>query len=68
MLTVQYAKAEPGIRFNALEPGFTTTDLNGRDERGRPAQDSARTVVRLATIGPDGPTGTLSDEAGALAW
>src|SRR5690625_7360939 len=37
MLTVQYAKAEPGITFNAVEPGFTATDftaaLGGGDRR-----------------------------------
>ncbi|MCZ4579683.1 MULTISPECIES: hypothetical protein [Gordonia] len=35
---------------------------------GRPVADSARTVVRPATIGPDGPTGTLQDENGILPW
>ncbi|MGH3234125.1 MAG: SDR family NAD(P)-dependent oxidoreductase, partial [Streptosporangiaceae bacterium] len=29
MLTTQYAKALPGIRFNAAEPGYTATGLNG---------------------------------------
>ena len=28
MLTVQYSKAFPGIRINAVEPGFTATDLS----------------------------------------
>ncbi|WP_182525252.1 SDR family NAD(P)-dependent oxidoreductase [Nocardioides dongkuii] len=68
MLTVQYAKAEPGIRFNALEPGFTATDMTAAMGGGRPVEESARTVVRLATLGPDGPTGTLQDEHGLLAW
>ena len=27
MLTLQYAKAVPEIKFNAVEPGFTATDL-----------------------------------------
>ncbi|MGY2008237.1 hypothetical protein ACW9HJ_25245 [Nocardia gipuzkoensis] len=35
---------------------------------GRPPEESARTVVRLATLGADGPTGTLQDETGELAW
>jgi NAD(P)-dependent dehydrogenase (short-subunit alcohol dehydrogenase family) len=68
MLTVQYAKAHPGIRFNALEPGTTATDMTAAFGIGRPVTDSARTVVRLATLGPDGPTGTLSDELGPLNW
>jgi len=28
MLTTQYAKALPDIRFNAADPGHTATDLN----------------------------------------
>ncbi|WP_114423532.1 SDR family NAD(P)-dependent oxidoreductase [Nocardioides houyundeii] len=68
MLTLQYSKAEPGIRFNAVEPGFTDTDMTAAMDGGRPVQESARVVVRLATVGPGGPTGTLQDEAGELAW
>ena len=68
MLTLQYSKAHPDIRFNALEPGATATDMTAAFGIGRPVEESARVVVRLATLGADGPTGTLSDEAGTLAW
>lgn len=68
MLTVQYAKAHPGIKFNALEPGTTATDMTAAFGIGRAVQDSAKVVVRLATLGPDGPTGTLQDEDGELRW
>ena len=68
MLTVQYAKSQPGIRFNALEPGTTATDMTAAFGIGRSVVDSARTVVRLATLGPDGPTGTFTDEHGTLNW
>ncbi|MCD9197947.1 SDR family NAD(P)-dependent oxidoreductase [Aeromicrobium wangtongii] len=68
MLTVQYAKSEPTIKFNALEPGYTDTDLTAAMGGGRPVEVSARTVVELATIGADGPTGTLRDETGILPW
>jgi NAD(P)-dependent dehydrogenase (short-subunit alcohol dehydrogenase family) len=68
MLTVQYAKAHPGIKFNALEPGTTATDMTAAYGIGRPVTDSAKTVVRLATLGPDGPTGTFTDEFGELSW
>ena len=68
MLTVQYAKAQPGIKFNALEPGTTATDMTAGFGIGRPAEESARLVVRLATLDADGPTGTFQDEAGHLAW
>jgi NAD(P)-dependent dehydrogenase (short-subunit alcohol dehydrogenase family) len=68
MLTVQYAKAHPGIKFNALEPGTTATDMTAAFGIGRPVADSARTVVRLATLDAGGPTGTFTDEAGELPW
>ncbi|MEU4365384.1 SDR family NAD(P)-dependent oxidoreductase [Promicromonospora sp. NPDC023987] len=68
MLTVQYAKSQPDIKFNALEPGPTATDMTAAFGIGRPVEESARTVVRLATLGIDGPTGTLQDENGPLPW
>jgi len=68
MLTLQYAKAYPEIRFNALEPGTTATDLTAGLGIGRPAEESARAVVELVTLGANGPTGTLRDEVGPLPW
>ncbi|WP_129664664.1 SDR family NAD(P)-dependent oxidoreductase [Phytoactinopolyspora endophytica] len=68
MLTVQYAKAQPGIKFNALEPGTTATDMTAAFGIGRSPEESARIVVRLATLDPDGPTGTFQDENGELPW
>jgi NAD(P)-dependent dehydrogenase (short-subunit alcohol dehydrogenase family) len=68
MLTVQYAKSQPGIKFNAVEPGTTATDMTAAFGIGRSPEESARTVVRLATLGADGPTGTFQDETGELPW
>ncbi|MEU0790075.1 SDR family NAD(P)-dependent oxidoreductase [Amycolatopsis sp. NPDC005961] len=68
MLTVQYAKLQPGIKFNAVEPGTTATDMTAAYGIGRPVEQSARVVVRLATLDASGPTGTLQDEAGHLPW
>jgi NAD(P)-dependent dehydrogenase (short-subunit alcohol dehydrogenase family) len=68
MLMVQYAKSEPGIKFNALEPGTTATDMTAAFGIGRSVEESARSVVRLATLDPDGPTGTFTDELGKLEW
>jgi NAD(P)-dependent dehydrogenase (short-subunit alcohol dehydrogenase family) len=68
MLTIQYAKSEPGIKFNALEPGTTATDMTAAFGIGRSPEQSARTVVRLATLDADGPTGTFQDENGELPW
>jgi NAD(P)-dependent dehydrogenase (short-subunit alcohol dehydrogenase family) len=68
MLTVQYAKAHPEIKFNAVEPGFTATDLTPMSGAGQPVEQGAEVIVRMATIGLDGPTGTLQEGEGELAW
>ena len=68
MLTVQYAKAEPGITFNAVEPGYTATDMTAAMGGGRPVDESARVVVRLVMAGAATPSGTLHDESGPLPW
>ena len=68
MLTVQYAKAHPSIKFNAVEPGTTATDLTAAFGVGRTPEESARVVVRLATLDADGPTGTFQDENGKVPW
>ncbi|MFJ7074046.1 SDR family NAD(P)-dependent oxidoreductase [Streptomyces sp. NPDC098781] len=67
MITVQYAKAFPKMRINAVEPGFTATDLNGRTGTQTIAE-GAEIIVRMARLGPDGPTGGYVDVNGPLPW
>jgi NAD(P)-dependent dehydrogenase (short-subunit alcohol dehydrogenase family) len=67
MITVQYAKAFSGIRINAVDPGFTATDLN-HNTGTQTVEQGAEVIVRLALIGPDGPTGTFQSAAGPLSW
>ncbi|MEU6375604.1 SDR family NAD(P)-dependent oxidoreductase [Streptomyces sp. NPDC046909] len=67
MITVQYAKAFPGMRINAVEPGFTATDLNGRTGT-QTVEQGAEIIVRMARTGPDGPTGAYVDAEGPLPW
>jgi len=66
-VTVQYAKAFPGIRINAVDPGYTATDLNGRTGI-QTVEEGAEIIVRMAQIGPEGPTGGYFDASGPLAW
>ncbi|HEX3589971.1 MAG TPA: SDR family NAD(P)-dependent oxidoreductase [Pseudonocardiaceae bacterium] len=69
MLTVQFARGLPDVRVNAVEPGFTATDLHGMSGAG--VQDvsvGVEVIVRMACVGPDGPTGTLSDRSRLLPW
>ncbi len=68
MLTVQYAKAMPEIKFNAVEPGFTATDLTPMSGAGQPVAQGAEVIVRMAMIGKDGPSGTFEENDGPLAW
>lgn len=69
MLTVQYARAVPDVKFNAVEPGYTATELGGLDNsHGRPVQISAQTVVSMATIDENGPTGCFYEDDGELGW
>lgn len=67
MLTVQYARAFPEIRINAADPGYTATDLNGR-QGTQTVQEGTDAVVELATRGGTGPTGTFIDRSGPAAF
>jgi NAD(P)-dependent dehydrogenase (short-subunit alcohol dehydrogenase family) len=56
-----------GIKVNAACPGYTKTNLNNYSGT-RTVEEGAREPVRLALLGPDGPTGTFSNEDGSLPW
>jgi NAD(P)-dependent dehydrogenase (short-subunit alcohol dehydrogenase family) len=57
-----------GIKVNAASPGFTKTNLNAY-EGTESVEEGAREAVRLALLGPDGPTGTFSHATlGRLPW
>ncbi|MBO0877003.1 MAG: SDR family oxidoreductase [Pseudonocardia sp.] len=67
MITVQYAKAFPNMRINAVEPGFTKTDLN-RNTGVQTVEQGTEIIVRMARVEPDGPTGGYFDAEGPLPW
>jgi NAD(P)-dependent dehydrogenase (short-subunit alcohol dehydrogenase family) len=67
MITVQFAKAFPNMRINAVEPGFTMTDLNGNTGI-QTVEEGADVIVRMAQLTPDGPTGGFFDSRGAIPW
>ncbi|GAA1597470.1 MULTISPECIES: SDR family NAD(P)-dependent oxidoreductase [Kribbella] len=73
MLTVRYAQALPGIKINAVTPGetakktFAATDMN--NHKGQlTVTEGTDSIIRMATLGPDGPTGTFEDREGPLSW
>ena len=55
------------IKVNAACPGFTKTNLNNYAGT-QTVEEGAREPVRLALLGPDGPTGTFSNTAGPIPW
>lgn len=67
MLTVQYAKAYPRWRVNAVTPHLTDTEFS-RVPGGRPVAEGAEVIVQSALTGPDGPTGTFTDDSGPIPW
>jgi NAD(P)-dependent dehydrogenase (short-subunit alcohol dehydrogenase family) len=57
-----------GIKVNLVSPGFTKTNLNGYAGT-ESLEDGSREVVRVALLGPDGPTGTFTrSENVTIPW
>jgi len=67
MLTTQYAKGIPDVRFNAVDPGWTATDLNG-NSGPQTVTEGTDAVVTLATESPEAGTGRVIDRFGPLPW
>jgi NAD(P)-dependent dehydrogenase (short-subunit alcohol dehydrogenase family) len=56
------------IKINLVSPAFTSTNLNGYAGT-ESVGDGSREVVRVALLGPDGPTGTFTRwENQAIPW
>ena len=67
MMTAQYAKAIPEVRFNAADPGYTATDLNGHSGHQTVAEGTDA-IVALATEDASAGTGRFMDRLGPVAW
>ena len=66
MLSTQYAKAFPDIRINAVDPGYTATDLNAH--RGpQTITEGTDAIVGLATERPGAGSGRFVDRFGEIA-
>jgi NAD(P)-dependent dehydrogenase (short-subunit alcohol dehydrogenase family) len=67
-LSMMIELEETGIKVNLVSPGFANTALvnfQGTES----VEDACREVVRVARLGPDGPTGTFTIWDGAdLPW
>ena len=66
----QFTK-DTGIKVNTIHPGYVQTDMNkaGDQQNGElSVPEGARTSVRLALIGNDGPTGGFFYFDQVLPW
>jgi NAD(P)-dependent dehydrogenase (short-subunit alcohol dehydrogenase family) len=67
MITAQYAKSIPEVRFNAADPGYTATDLNGHSGH-QTVTEGTDAIVALATEDASAGTGRFLDRVGPVAW
>jgi NAD(P)-dependent dehydrogenase (short-subunit alcohol dehydrogenase family) len=73
MITVRYAQALPQIKFNVATPGevvnrkFAATDMNHHTGQ-LTVTEGTDSIVRLAMLDADGPTGIFIDRLGPVAW
>jgi NAD(P)-dependent dehydrogenase (short-subunit alcohol dehydrogenase family) len=67
--TVHLAAAlkDTKIKVNAAHPGWVKTDMGGPNAPME-LSEGGKTSAALATLGPDGPTGTFSHMGKVLPW
>jgi NAD(P)-dependent dehydrogenase (short-subunit alcohol dehydrogenase family) len=67
-LAIMIELESSGIKVNLVSPGFTKTNLNGY-EGTQSIEEGSREVVRVALLGPDGPSGTFTRwENATIPW
>ncbi|ALE04992.1 dehydrogenase [Arthrobacter sp. ERGS1:01] len=67
-LSIMIELQDTDIKVNLVSPGFTSTNLNGFAGTDS-VEDGSREVVRVALLGPDGPTGTFTRwENATIPW
>ncbi len=55
------------MRINVVDPGYTGTDFN-HHEGAQTVEEGAEIIVRMAQVGPDGPTGGYFNRHGTVPW
>ena len=58
---------DTGIKVNAVNPGYTATDLNGNSGH-QSIEEGAAETVRMAQIPDNGPTGGFTSTEGVEPW
>jgi NAD(P)-dependent dehydrogenase (short-subunit alcohol dehydrogenase family) len=57
----------PGLRVNAVCPGWVRTDMGGAGA-SRSVEEGAASVLWAARLGPDGPTGGFFRDGNPVPW
>ncbi|AWD63589.1 MULTISPECIES: SDR family oxidoreductase [Priestia] len=55
------------IKINAVDPGWVSSDMGGPSAPRTP-QQAARSILWLATIGPEGPSGFFFKDGKQIDW
>ena len=63
----QEVRARPDVKVNALNPGWVRTRMGGANAT-RSLEEGADTVVWLATLPPDGPSGGFFQDRAPIPW
>jgi NAD(P)-dependent dehydrogenase (short-subunit alcohol dehydrogenase family) len=66
-ITVMLANALPHARVNCVDPGWVRTDMGGHNAT-RSVEEGADTIVWLATLPDDGPTGGYFHDRRRIPW
>ena len=62
-----YELRETNIKINSADPGYCSTDLNGKTGPRTP-EEGAKIIVELATLPENGTTCGFFDENGVIEW
>lgn len=66
-VTLAYELKDTNFKVNSVNPGFTSTDLNGNT--GTQTVDKAgKIIVEFATLSENGPTGKFMSDYGETPW
>ena len=68
MLNSAHFLEDVGAKVNSVCPGYINSNLTRYDKTAETVEVGAIQIVKMATVGHDGPSGTFSNRQGPIAW